>query len=106
MAPSELKEALAKKGGLSLAQLASYDDLITDALVDRVSRACFVEGKREIEKVYANTGCTDRSTIGPEYARIDQDTLPRAASVRRISQASCAAASSSTKIRLRPLPNC
>ncbi|OCK82883.1 hypothetical protein K432DRAFT_415021 [Lepidopterella palustris CBS 459.81] len=31
-----LKEALAKKGGLTLAQLASYDDLITDALVDRV----------------------------------------------------------------------
>jgi len=37
MAPSELKEALAKKGGLSLAQLAGYDDLITDALVDQVS---------------------------------------------------------------------
>ncbi|KAK3045087.1 Histone-lysine N-methyltransferase set9, partial [Coniosporium uncinatum] len=36
MAPSELKEALAKKGGLSLAQLAGYDDLITDALVDQV----------------------------------------------------------------------
>ncbi|KAF2497340.1 hypothetical protein BU16DRAFT_311818 [Lophium mytilinum] len=31
-----LKEALAKKGGLTLSQLASYDDLITDALVDRV----------------------------------------------------------------------
>ncbi|KAF1986640.1 hypothetical protein K402DRAFT_377274 [Aulographum hederae CBS 113979] len=31
-----LKEALEKKGGLTLARLASYDDLITDALVDRV----------------------------------------------------------------------
>lgn len=32
----ELKAALAKKGGLTLSQLASYDDLITDALVDHV----------------------------------------------------------------------
>ena len=31
-----LDEALAKKGGLTLQQLATYDDLITDALVDRV----------------------------------------------------------------------
>ena len=35
-----LREALAKKGkgGLTLAQLAGYDDLITDALVDQVCR--------------------------------------------------------------------
>lgn len=34
-----LREALAKgKGGLTLAQLASYDDIITDALVDHVRR--------------------------------------------------------------------
>lgn len=32
-----LGEALAKKGGLTLQQLATYDDVITDALVDRVS---------------------------------------------------------------------
>ncbi len=33
-----LREALAKKGkgGLTLSQLAGYDDLITDALVDTV----------------------------------------------------------------------
>lgn len=33
-----LRDALAKKGkgGLTLAQLASYDDIITDALVDHV----------------------------------------------------------------------
>ncbi|KAL1301628.1 hypothetical protein AAFC00_005853 [Neodothiora populina] len=31
-----LEEALAKKGGLTLQQLANYDDVITDALVDRV----------------------------------------------------------------------
>ncbi|KAF2144139.1 uncharacterized protein K452DRAFT_306760 [Aplosporella prunicola CBS 121167] len=31
-----LKDALAKKGGLTLSQLANYDDLATDALVDRV----------------------------------------------------------------------
>lgn len=38
MAPqaAELDEALKKKGGLTLTQLANYDDLITDALVDRV----------------------------------------------------------------------
>ena len=43
---AELEEALNKKGGLTLSQLANYDDLITDALVDRVSvalrlRACW-----------------------------------------------------------------
>ncbi|OJD36198.1 histone-lysine n-methyltransferase set9 [Diplodia corticola] len=31
-----LKEALAKKGGLTLSQLAQYDDLSTDVLVDKV----------------------------------------------------------------------
>lgn len=36
---AELDEALKKKGGLTLSQLANYDDLITDALVDRVSSA-------------------------------------------------------------------
>lgn len=35
---AELDEALKKKGGLTLSQLANYDDLITDAVVDRVSR--------------------------------------------------------------------
>jgi len=33
---ADLEEALKKKGGLTLSQLANYDDLITDALVDRV----------------------------------------------------------------------
>lgn len=31
-----LEEALAKKGGLTLQQLVTYDDVVTDALVDRV----------------------------------------------------------------------
>jgi histone-lysine N-methyltransferase SUV420H len=31
-----LRDALAKKGGLTLSQLATFDDLITDALVDHV----------------------------------------------------------------------
>ena len=31
-----LGEALSKRGGLTLSQLASYDDLITDALIDHV----------------------------------------------------------------------
>lgn len=40
MAPqaAELDEALKKKGGLTLSMLANFDDLITDALVDRVRR--------------------------------------------------------------------
>lgn len=33
---ADLHEALKKKGGLTLTQLATYDDIITDALVDRV----------------------------------------------------------------------
>lgn len=37
MAQPDLRKALDKKGGLTLAQLASYDDVLTDALVDRVS---------------------------------------------------------------------
>lgn len=38
---ADLEEALKKKGGLTLSQLANYDDIITDALVDRVC-ACQV----------------------------------------------------------------
>lgn len=42
MAPqvARLEDALAKKGGLTLKELADYDDMITDALVDKVSRWC------------------------------------------------------------------
>jgi hypothetical protein len=36
-----LKAALEKKGGLTLSQLANYDDLITDALIDHVSAQTF-----------------------------------------------------------------
>jgi histone-lysine N-methyltransferase SUV420H len=32
----DLEEALRKKGGLTLSQLANYDDILTDTLVDRV----------------------------------------------------------------------
>ena len=38
-AAADLEEALNKKGGLTLSQLANYDDILTDALVDRVSNA-------------------------------------------------------------------
>ncbi|KAF2836805.1 hypothetical protein M501DRAFT_979356 [Patellaria atrata CBS 101060] len=47
MPPRELGEALAKKGGLTLAQLASYDDLITDALVDHVYYWSTIRKNRE-----------------------------------------------------------
>lgn len=36
MPAAELDEALKKNGGLTLTQLAVYDDISTDALVDRV----------------------------------------------------------------------
>jgi histone-lysine N-methyltransferase SUV420H len=39
MAPqhaADLEDALNKKGGLTLSQLANYDDWATDALVDKV----------------------------------------------------------------------
>lgn len=44
-----LEDALAKKGGLTLSQLADYDDRITDAVVDRVSarRDATILGERE-----------------------------------------------------------
>jgi len=32
-----IKDAMAKKDRLTLSQLASYDDILTDALVDHVS---------------------------------------------------------------------
>jgi histone-lysine N-methyltransferase SUV420H len=41
---ADLDEALKKKGGLTLSQLANYDDLITDALVDRVSPLAVLMG--------------------------------------------------------------
>jgi len=43
---SDLEEALKKKGGLTLSQLANYDDLITDALVDRVREPDSLENER------------------------------------------------------------
>ena len=43
---ADLEEALKKKGGLTLSQLANYDDLITDALVDRV---CKSESRRMMQ---------------------------------------------------------
>lgn len=43
---ADLEEALKKKGGLTLSQLANYDDLITDALVDRVREPDSLENAR------------------------------------------------------------
>ena len=48
---ADLEEALNKKGGLTLSQLANYDDLITDALVDRV---CIPQGPLAREEGSAN----------------------------------------------------
>jgi hypothetical protein len=46
-----------KKGGLTLEKLASYDDVITDALVDKVRFAERVEGehdRRHVHDITAN----------------------------------------------------
>ena len=48
---ADLEEALNKKGGLTLSQLANYDDIITDALVDRV-RISIVEYR--LKQAYAD----------------------------------------------------
>lgn len=36
-----IREALNKRGGLTLSQLASYDDIVTDALIDHVRIVMF-----------------------------------------------------------------
>lgn len=74
-----LEVALAKKGGLTLQQLATYDDLITDALVDRVSSSVLwhmdVVGAR-----VANTSLTgQRCTTGPRSKSCDPATTRREA---------------------------
>lgn len=61
---ADLDEALNKKGGLTLSQLANYDDLITDALVDRVS---LDDSLAIVRCRKANLTCA-RYTSGPPFA--------------------------------------
>ena len=63
-----LKDALAKKGGLTLSQLANYDDLATDALVDRVSS--FARRRAKVYHKHTDLTPKRRSTSGPLFARI------------------------------------
>lgn len=77
-----LGDALAKKGkgGLTLAQLASYDDVITDALVDQVSTLEFARCMRSV--VYgqvAHVWFLYRSITGRESARTEPDIRLHAA---------------------------
>ena len=50
-----IREALNKRGGLTLSQLASYDDLITDALVDHVRIAIFKISVQS--RIYLSDSC-------------------------------------------------
>lgn len=76
MAPhaAPLEHALAKKGGLTLAQLANYDDLITDALVDKVRLHC------ERDSLQQLTCPGQRSTTGLLSENCAPGTIPRAES--------------------------
>lgn len=64
MAPQELE----KKGGLTLEKLISYDDVITDALVDKVAFSPFespCHGRVALACLAAN-GWLYRFTSGPQ----------------------------------------
>jgi len=68
---ADLEEALKKKGGLTLSQLANYDDLITDALVDRVRSPPPPHSSRDeapLVTCLLTPRCTRRSTSGPPSA--------------------------------------
>ena len=64
-------EILPKKERLTVTQLAGYDDILTDALVDHV---------RESLPFVSGLGCVStndllRCTSGLRYGRIDQNTI-------------------------------
>jgi hypothetical protein len=66
-----LERALSKKAALTLAQLASYDDLVTDALVDHVRSHPY----GEIDE-HTLTGSEYRCISGQRFGRTAQDTPP------------------------------
>nr|POF05837.1 histone-lysine n-methyltransferase set9 [Quercus suber] len=71
---ADLEEALKKKGGLTLSQLANYDDLITDALVDHVY---FWSTIRKLKPSYhASRGIQEQAVckIIQDHAIIAKDT--------------------------------
>lgn len=89
---ADLEEALSKKGGLSLSQLANYDDLITDALVDRVclsyvtmlsddvltvnAQVCFWSTIRKLKSTYHPCRGVQEETVCKilqDYAIIEKD---------------------------------
>ncbi|TKA81937.1 hypothetical protein B0A55_01940 [Friedmanniomyces simplex] len=61
---ADLEEALKKKGGLTLSQLANYDDLITDALVDRASLSSTALRQKE-QRQAAETSATSTKNSRP-----------------------------------------
>ena len=76
----------AKKQPLTLAQLSTYDDILTDALVDHVSEFC----SRRFAKACRNV-CAERNepltplrlSIGQPFQRTGPPIIPREASKRR-----------------------
>lgn len=68
--------AIARKDRLTLTQLAGYDDILTDALVDHV---CVQTSPRNLLLIRS-----DRSTSGQPFAKIDPSTTLRAVSIKTI----------------------
>ena len=89
---ADLEEALKKKGGLTLSQLANYDDLITDALVDRV----YLISRRHSFTTVTLTP-PPRSTSGPASANSNPHTTHAAAYRRRLSASTSNSMSLSTR---------
>lgn len=89
-----------KRGGLTLEKLASYDDIITDALVDKVgcsSCARDKDGREQSTNAQAEPGAS-RSTTGPPFARTAAGaSLHRADCTKKTLPTSSAATSYATR---------
>lgn len=68
--------AVSKKDRLTLTQLAGYDDILTDALVDHVPSAPCLQPMSALLNTHY------RSTIGQPFARIDLNITSRVESTK------------------------
>lgn len=89
-----------KKGRLTLAQLTSYDDIITDALVDHVRCA----GVRAVREIY--TEFEDRSITGQPSERTGAHTIHPVGFEKKMSPLFSRSVSSSRKILGQPSRSC
>ena len=70
------KDTIVRKGRLTLTQLASYDDILTDVLVDHVS--AILSPVHTDELTLAGHECSNvctRSTFGPLFGRTGRSTI-------------------------------